>query len=92
MSYLKAIPIDTLKIDRSFVRDYGIDPDDAAIISAVLSISEKLELRVVAEGVETERQRGLLESVGCHEFQGYLFSPAVSSDEFLALLMKQAGK
>ena len=92
LSYLKAIPIDTLKIDRSFVRDYGIDPDDAAIISAVLSISEKLELRVVAEGVETERQRGLLERVGCHEFQGYLFSPAVSSDEFLALLMKQAGK
>jgi diguanylate cyclase (GGDEF)-like protein len=88
LSYLKAVPIDTLKIDQSFVRDYGIDSDDEAIISAVLSISEKMDFRVVAEGVETEKQHRLLAEAGCHEFQGFLYSPAVSGEDFLELLKR----
>ena len=60
-------------------------------IAAVLSISEKLDLRVVAEGVETEVQGKLLRDAGCHEFQGYLFAPAVPSEDFLMLLQRQEG-
>ncbi len=89
LSYLKAVPIDTLKIDRSFVEGYGVDPDDDAIISAIVSICEKLDLGVVAEGVETEMQRSLLRKAGCHHYQGYLYSPAVPCDDFLELLKQQ---
>ena len=86
LSYLKRFPVDTLKIDQSFVRDVLIDPDDAAITEAIISIAEKLRLRVVAEGVETEPQRDFLRARGCTEMQGYLFSPAVTADEFPRIL------
>jgi diguanylate cyclase (GGDEF)-like protein/PAS domain S-box-containing protein len=82
LSYLKRLPIDTVKIDRSFVRDIVSEPDDAAIVSAVVAMAKKLKLDVVAEGVETQRQLQVLRELGCDRYQGYLFSPAVASEEF----------
>lgn len=86
LSYLKRFPVDTIKIDQSFVRDILFDPEDASITDAILSIAEKLRLNVVAEGVATRGQRDFLSARGCREMQGYLFSPPVPADEFFALL------
>lgn len=74
LGYLKTLPIDCVKIDRSFVRDLDTDPSGAAIVHAVLGLGEILKLRVIAEGVETERQFSLLRDRGCFEMQGFLFS------------------
>ncbi len=74
LSYLKRFKIDTLKIDRSFVRDLPDSTDDAAIASAVVALGNSLQMRVVAEGVETERQADYLRGLGCDEIQGYLLS------------------
>lgn len=88
LSHLKSVPVDTVKIDRSFVSDLLSDPDDAAIVAAILSIAKNLDLTVVAEGVETQPQLDFLTTNGCHQMQGFLASPAVSPDEFLALLRR----
>lgn len=72
LSYLKRFPIDALKIDRSFVRDLVVDPDDANIARAIIGLAHNLRLRVVAEGVETEQQLRALVENGCDEVQGYL--------------------
>jgi diguanylate cyclase (GGDEF)-like protein len=85
-SYLKHFPLDTLKIDRSFVREIASQPDDAAITTAITAMGHALGLRVVAEGVETEEQRNLLRSQGCDEMQGYLFSRPVPAADFARLL------
>ncbi|MFQ5487552.1 MAG: EAL domain-containing protein, partial [Gammaproteobacteria bacterium] len=79
LSYLKRFPIDTLKIDRSFIRDLTIDPDDAAIVSAIIVMAHSLKLEVVAEGVETREQLDFLKSKQCDAMQGYLFSKPVSA-------------
>ena len=84
LSFLKRFPLEWVKIDRSFVQDLAFDPDDAAIVTAILSIARKLELRVIAEGVETEEQRDFLVRHGCDEIQGFLISPAVSPEAFEA--------
>ena len=89
LSYLKRFPVDILKIDQSFVRDIAVDPDDAAIVGAIISIAENLDLGVIAEGVETEEQRAFLLARGCAEMQGFLASPAVPAEAFTELLRKQ---
>ncbi len=89
LSYLKRFPIDTVKIDRSFVRDIPADSDDAAIIAAIISMGGALGMRVLAEGVETEEQRAFLSERGCDEMQGYLMSPPVPADAMAELLRKE---
>ncbi|MBK4733988.1 EAL domain-containing protein [Noviherbaspirillum pedocola] len=74
LSYLKRLPLDQIKIDRSFVRDVLTDPNDAAIARTILALGQILGLQVVAEGVESGAQRDFLESLGCHAYQGYFFS------------------
>jgi diguanylate cyclase (GGDEF)-like protein len=86
-SYLKAFPLDTLKIDRCFVRGIASDPDDAAITTAMIAMGHALGLEVVAEGVETEAQMALLRKQGCDEMQGYLFSRPVPAAGLRPFLM-----
>ncbi|HLQ27201.1 MAG TPA: EAL domain-containing protein [Acidiferrobacterales bacterium] len=86
LSYLRRFPIDTLKIDQSFVHDVTTDPNDATIVSAVISMGKSLKQRVVAEGVETQEQLAFLQARHCGEGQGYLFSRAVVAEEFAKLL------
>lgn len=82
MSYLKRLPFDQLKIDRSFVDDIPVDPVAGAVAQAIISFSKALGLSVIAEGVETEEQRTYLAGLGCHSFQGYLFSKPLPLGEF----------
>jgi EAL domain-containing protein (putative c-di-GMP-specific phosphodiesterase class I) len=72
LTYLKRLPIDKVKIDQSFVRDLTVDPDDAAIVTAIVAMGRSLGVDVVAEGVETEEQAAALSRLGCHAAQGYL--------------------
>jgi len=87
LSYLKRLPINALKIDRSFVRDLATDPDDAAITTAIIAMAHGLKLKVVAEGVETEAQLAFLRARHCDEYQGFLTSRALEADAFAALLV-----
>jgi EAL domain-containing protein (putative c-di-GMP-specific phosphodiesterase class I) len=89
LSYLKTLPVDTVKLDQSFVRDITTDPGDAAIATAVIAMAHSLDLRVVAEGVETRDQLVFLRDQGCDSFQGHLFSAAVPGD-FIAALLGQS--
>ena len=86
LSYLKRFPIDTLKIDQSFVRDIATDADDAAIVNAVIGMGKNLKQRVIAEGVETQAQLKFLQNQQCDEGQGFHFSHALSAEDFGLLL------
>jgi len=87
LSYIKKLPVQAIKIDRSFIDGLPEDENDASIVKSVLSLAQSLELRVVAEGVETKAQHDFLLALGCTEFQGYLFgkpTPALDMTELLA--------
>lgn len=86
LSYLKKFDIDFLKIDQSFVRNLATDSDDLALCEAIIVMAHKLELKVVAEGVETEEQRKLLADAGCDYVQGFLYSRPLPASEFEKLL------
>jgi len=81
LSYLKRFPIHALKIDRSFVRDLTTDADDAAIVCAVIALAHTMQLKVIAEGVETEEQLTFLREHDCDQFQGFFYSPPVSAEQ-----------
>jgi diguanylate cyclase (GGDEF)-like protein/PAS domain S-box-containing protein len=84
LSYLSKLPVDTLKIDRSFVIDMAVGPEGLALVSAIITLAHSLKLNVVAEGVETEEQSRLLRLLDCDEYQGFLFSKPVPSELFEA--------
>lgn len=86
LAYLKRLPVTRLKIDQSFVRNAVLDPDDMAIIEAIIALAGKLKLDLIAEGVETESQKSLLLQYGCEKGQGYLYSRPVAAADFDMLL------
>lgn len=84
LSYLKRFPMDTVKIDRSFIRDLSLDKSDRALVAAIISMASSLDLKVVAEGVEDKEQLALLYEMGCGYVQGYYFSPPVLGEALAA--------
>jgi EAL domain-containing protein (putative c-di-GMP-specific phosphodiesterase class I) len=90
LANLKRFPIDTLKVDGSFIRDIPQDPDDMAITRAIIAMGKSLNLTVVGEGVETLEQETFLLEHGCDETQGYFFSRPIASDQFAELLRRNA--
>jgi len=87
LSYLKRLPVDNVKIDMSFVQDITSDPDAASIVMAITSLARNLNLKTIAEGVETEEQWKILRLLRCDMGQGFYFSPALSPEEFGKLLV-----
>ncbi|MEO8039552.1 MAG: EAL domain-containing protein [Betaproteobacteria bacterium] len=92
LSYLKRLPIEQLKIDRSFIRDLAVDADDAMIVQAIIGMARNLRLDVIAEGVEDERQLEFLRVNGCFAFQGFLFSQPLVLEEFETLVRALVGR
>jgi EAL domain-containing protein (putative c-di-GMP-specific phosphodiesterase class I) len=91
LAYLQRFPVHALKIDQSFVRNIGADPNANALITAIVAMAASLRLTVVAEGVETGQQLQFLRSRGCPSAQGFYFSEAVSAEAFIGLLDKWNG-
>ena len=91
LAYLTSLPISELKIDRSFVRDLGETPQSSAVVSAIIALARALDLRVIAEGVETIEQMNVLYSLGCHICQGYLFARPMPPDQIAGWLSEVVG-
>ena len=87
LSYIAKLPVNALKIDRAFITNMTSNPDDLSIVSTIISLAHSLDLRVVAEGVETQEQANLLRLFKCDEMQGYLFSPAVAAEQIERFLI-----
>ena len=92
LRYLAHLPIDALKIDRSFVMAMTENADDMAIVSSIISLAHGFDLKVVAEGVETAEQQKLLQLLRCDQMQGYLFSKPIAKDELENLLRSERSK
>ena len=92
LNYLKRFPIDTLKLDQSFVRDVTTDNRDAAIVSAVINMAHSLDLEVIAEGVETEQQLEFLHHQRCDRIQGFFFSAPMPSEHLEPYLLEQRAR
>jgi EAL domain-containing protein (putative c-di-GMP-specific phosphodiesterase class I) len=90
LSALQQFPINTLKIDQSFVKNIAVNPDDATIVGTIIHMGKSLNMDVVAEGVETEEQLNFLQTLQCTYVQGLLFGDPMSSDSYLELLLAQA--
>lgn len=90
LSYLKTLPIDKLKIDRSFVRDLPADKDSVAIVKTIIALANNLNLEIIAEGAETKEQVDFLRAEGCAYIQGYYYSKPIPADEFEKLLQEKA--
>jgi diguanylate cyclase (GGDEF)-like protein/PAS domain S-box-containing protein len=88
LAHLKRFPVDTLKVDRSFIRDVSRDQEDRAITEAIIAMGKTLSLTIVAEGVETSEQQAFLDQRACDEMQGYYFSAPIAPEEFASLLQK----
>ena len=89
LSYLKNFPVNTLKIDQSFMHDIATDPDDAAIVASIIGMAHSLRMNVIAEGVETEEQRAILAGHGCDQYQGYYFSKPLPASEIVTKLRRR---
>jgi EAL domain-containing protein (putative c-di-GMP-specific phosphodiesterase class I) len=89
LHYLAKLPVDTLKIDRSFVVTMTTDPDSMAIVSTIISLAHTLGMKVVAEGVDAEEQTKYLKMMKCDEMQGYLFSRPLAAPQLIELLRQQ---
>jgi EAL domain-containing protein (putative c-di-GMP-specific phosphodiesterase class I) len=92
LGYLSKLPVDTLKIDRSFVTDVTAAPEGRALVSTIINLAHALKLKVVAEGVETEEQSRLLQLLKCDEMQGYLFSKPLPSGMFEEKFLSPASR
>jgi diguanylate cyclase (GGDEF)-like protein len=91
-SYLKSFPLDTIKIDRSFIRDVTTNKDTAAIVEAIVAMALRLDLRIVAEGVETGEQLAFLKDQGCHEIQGFFITPPLPADAIYPFIMETSNR
>lgn len=92
LSYLTRFPLDSLKVDRAFVTNLPDDRDAVVVVRAIVGMAKELELNIVAEGIETERQMEFLHGLGCHTGQGYLFSKPITNDDFLGILGSRAAE
>jgi len=92
LSYLAKLPTDTLKIDRSFVTDMNAGPEGIALVSTIINLGHSLKLKVVAEGVETNEQAGVLRELNCDEMQGFLLSEPLSSSLFETRFLSRRGQ
>jgi diguanylate cyclase (GGDEF)-like protein/PAS domain S-box-containing protein len=90
LNYIKKLPVDRIKIDMSFVRNICTEPSDAAIVRAIITLGHSLDMKVVAEGVETPEQLARMQAEGCDEVQGYYFGKPMPADDFIALVARQS--